>query len=135
MRTLITAFVGGMAASVPAIALFNDVGVSPYRNFDKLLPMASNSIEGLLLFYSLILFLPALGSAIGAKIGGRWAEFHYIYGRGIGGQLFGAIVFGVLMTVIPDLGAAVEGMDTPTQTVVALMAAQVGCTLGTVWGL
>jgi hypothetical protein len=36
------------------------------------------SIESIVLYFLLLWVVPALGSAIGAKIGGRYADFHYI---------------------------------------------------------
>ena len=135
MKTLLFAFLGGMAASAPAVALFNDVGVSPYQNFDAVLARTGTSIAGILAYYGLILFLPALGSAIGAKLGGRGADLHYIYGRGVTGQLIGVIAFAVLLNTMAGLEAAILGLSASTQTVVALATAQVGCTLGTAWGL
>lgn len=135
MKTLLFAFLGGMAASIPALTLFNDAGVSPYLNYEVVLDRMDNSVTSILTYYALILFLPALGSAIGAKLGGRGAEFNYIYGRGVTGQFVAIIAFGLLLNSVTSLGTEVFGMTTQMQTLVALATAQVGCTLGTVWGL
>jgi hypothetical protein len=135
MKTLLFAYFGGMAASIPAFMMFSEVGTSPYRDYDLVLRNMGYSLSAVLTYYALILFVPALGSAIGAKLGGRGVELHYMYGRGVGGQFIGILVFGILLSVLPNLESAVYAMDAPTQTIVALATAQVGCTLGTVWGL
>lgn len=135
VKTLLFAFLGGMAASAPAFALFNELGVSPYQNFDAVLAHIGVSIAGILTYYGLILFLPAFGSAIGAKLGGRGADLHYIYGRGVAGQCIGVLVFAIVLNTTTGLEATILGLSASTQTLVALATAQVGCTLGTVWGL
>ena len=135
MKTFLFAYFCGMLASIPAYMMFNEVGASPYRDYDLVFRNMGYSLSTVLTYYALIFFVPALGSAIGAKLGGRGAELHYMYGRGVGGQFIGAIAFGFLISWLPSLESAVLAMDAPTQTLVVLATAQVGCTLGTVWGL
>ena len=58
-----------------------------------------------------------------------------MYSRGISGQVLFTIGFSILMMSVPAVSNSVEGMTTSMQTVVFLMTSQVGCTLGTVWGM
>jgi hypothetical protein len=134
MKTFVFAYLGGLAASAPAFAMFNDVGASPWRNFEAVYAKTSGSLQSILIYFALIWIVPAFGSALGAKIGGRQAEFHYIYGRGIGGQVAFSLLFTALLTLVPTVGTTVFGLSTPMQTIVFLMAAQIGCAFGTVWG-
>lgn len=134
MKTFLYAYLGGLLASIPAYVMFSNVGASPFRNFDAVMSKIGGSITSIVVYFLLILIVPALGSAIGAKLGGRGAEFHYIYGRGIGGQFIFAILFSLLIMFVPQVGGPVTGFPTSMQTVAFLAFAQVGCTFGTVWG-
>ncbi len=134
MKTFVFAYLGGLLASVPAFGMFNNVGASPFRNLQALDRTVFASLTSVALYFFLLWVVPALGSALGAKIGGRRADFHYIYGRGIGGQVIFSIGFGVLMMTVSTVGSTVDGMSTAMQTIVFLMFSQLGCTLGTVWG-
>ncbi|MFQ5615412.1 MAG: hypothetical protein ACE5GO_03000 [Anaerolineales bacterium] len=134
MRTYLFAYLGGLLASLPAFTLFNEVGASPYRNFDAVMNVIGGSLVSIVVYFLLLWVVPAFGAAIGGKLGGRGAGFRYIYNRGIGGQVLFSIGFTVLMMTVPSVGDAVYAMPATTQTVVFLMAAQVGCALGVVWG-
>lgn len=134
MKTLLFAYLGGLLASAPAFAMFNDVGASPFRNFEALDATIGTSITAVALSLVLVWVVPAFGSALGAKFGGRGAEFHYIYGRGIGGQVAFSISFSLAMMFVPQVQDAVMGLSTSMQTIVFLMVSQIGCTFGTVWG-
>lgn len=134
MKTFLYAYLGGLLASAPAYAMFNDVGASPLRNFDALFNRISGSLWSIVLYFALIWIVPAIGSTIGAKIGGRQADFNYIYGRGVGGQFLFSIGFSILLLTVPNFAGPVYGMQAAMQTLVFLMFAQIGCSLGTVWG-
>jgi len=134
MKTFIFAYLGGLLASIPAFLLFNDVGASPFRNFDAVYSRISNSILSIVIYFALLWVLPAFGSVIGAKIGGHQGDFRRMYGRGIGGQFSFSIVFSILIMTVSAVGTAVLGMPTTEQMIVFLMFSQIGCTLGTVWG-
>lgn len=132
MLTLLFAFIGGMLASIPAFAMFNDVGASPFRNLGA---VQTRSISDILLYFALLWLLPPVGAVIGAKIGGRLAELNYMYRRGVSGQMLFSIGFSLLLMFVDSAWASVSGMPTSTQTIAFLAAAQIGCTLGVVWGL
>ncbi len=134
MKTLVFAYLGGLLASSPAFVMFNDVGASPFRNFEALDAKIGTSLTAIALSLFLVWVVPAFGSALGAKIGGRGAEFHYIYGRGIGGQVAFSIAFSLAVMFIPQVHDAIMGLSTSMQTIVFLMVSQIGCTFGTVWG-
>ncbi len=134
MKTFIYAYLGGLLASIPAFTMFNDVGASPLRNYQALDAQIGTSLTAIIVALATFFLLPAIGSAIGAKIGGRGADFHYIYGRGIGGQVVFAIAFELLVMSNPSVSRHVLPLPIPMQTVVYLMFAQLGCTFGTVWG-
>lgn len=134
MKTFVFAYIGGLLASIPAFGMFNDVGASPFRNLQALERTVFASLTSIALYFLLLWVVPAFGSALGAKIGGRGADFQYIYGRGIGGQVAFSIGFGILMMTVAAVASTVNGLSTPMQTIAFLMFAQIGCTLGTVWG-
>lgn len=134
MKTFIFAYIGGLLASIPAFGMFNDVGASPFRNLQALDRTMFASLSSVALYFLLLWVVPAFGSALGAKIGGRGADFQYIYGRGIGGQVLFSIGFGLLMMTVAAVANTVTGLSTSMQTMAFLMFAQIGCTLGTVWG-
>jgi hypothetical protein len=134
MKTFAFAYLGGLLASAPAFAMFNDVGASPFRNLQALERTVFASITSIALYFLLLWVVPAFGSALGAKIGGRGADFQYIYGRGIGGQVSFSVGFSVLMITVATVSSTVNGLSTSMQTIAFLMFAQIGCTLGTVWG-
>lgn len=134
MKTFVFAYLGGMVASIPAFAMFNNAGASPFINYQALDAQINRSLTSLLIALALVWVVPAFGSALGAKIGGRQAEFHYIYGRGVGGQFIFSIVVSLLVTSTPEVRSMVMGMPLPMQTIVFLMASQIGCVFGTVWG-
>jgi hypothetical protein len=134
MKTFLFAYLGGLLASSPAFAIFNDVGASPFRNLEAVDASIGTSITAVIWSLVLIWVVPAFGSALGAKFGGRGAEFHYIYGRGIGGQVAFSIAFSLAMMFIPQVQDVVMGLSTSMQTIVFLMVSQIGCTFGTVWG-
>lgn len=134
MKAFVFAYLGGLLASVPAFTMFNDVGASPFRNFDAIMSQIGGSLVSVVVYFALIWVVPAFGSAIGAKLGGRVPDFHRIYTRGIGGQVIFSLAFTFLLMGVDSVGNVVFGMPTAMQTAVFLMAAQIGCTLGTVWG-
>ena len=131
MKSFIFAYLGGLIASLPVYTLFNDVGASPYRNFDAVMAQIGGSLISTITYFGLLWVVPAFGSAIGAKIGGRGAEFSHIYRRGIGGQLAFSLGFSLLLMQVATVGDIVLGMPTTMQMVVFLLAAQIGCALGT----
>jgi len=131
MKTLVFAYLGGLLASIPAFTMFNNVGANPFTNPEAI---DTHSIVAIVTYFALIWIVPAFGASIGAKIGGRGADFHYIYGRGIGGQVIFSISFSLLVMGSPEIGEIVLNMTASGQTLVFLMASQVGCTLGVVWG-
>lgn len=134
MKAFVFAYLGGLLASIPAFTMFNDVGASPFRNFDAIMAKIGGSLVAIVIYFALLWIVPAFGSALGAKIGGRGADFRHIYSRGIGGQVAASIGFTLLLMFVASVESAIDGMPTTTQTVVFLMASQIGCTLGTVWG-
>jgi hypothetical protein len=127
MKTLVFAYLSGLLASIPAFTMFNEVGASPFTNPEA---VDTYSILNIVTYFALIWVVPAFGASIGAKIGGRGADFHYIYGRGISGQVAFSICFSLLIMVSPAVTGVVMGLSAPGQTVLFLMASQVGCTLG-----
>jgi hypothetical protein len=135
MKTFVFAYLGGLIGSIPAYAMFNDVGASPFRNLDPVMAAHSGSLLAIIEYFALLWLVPAIGSTIGAKLAGHPYSFQYAYGRGVSGQVIFSIGFGLLMMAVPAVGSSVGAMSTSMQTVVFLMAAQVGCTLGTVWGM
>ena len=134
MKTFIFAYIGGLLASIPAFIMFNKVGASPFQNFDALYSQISNSLVSIVTYFALLWVVPAFGSTIGAKLGGHYGDFQHMYGRGIGGQFIFSIIFSIMIMTVASLGKSVMGMSTTEQMLVFLMASQVGCTLGTVWG-
>ena len=134
MKTFIYAYLGGLVASAPAFAMFNDVGASPFRNFDAVMSEIGGSITSIVLYFILLWIVPAFGSAIGSKLGGSDWNFQYIYRRGISGQFAFSIGFSILMMAVPTVSDTVMDMSTTLQTMAFLMFSQIGCTLGTVWG-
>jgi hypothetical protein len=135
MKKLIFAYLGGLLASVPAYAMFNDVGASPFRNFDAVMAKIGGSLVAIVVYYVLLWIVPALGSAIGAKMGGHAWDFRYCYSRGVGGQFAFSIIFSILIFTVPAVKDVVDNMSTSLQTAALLMFSQIGCTLGTIWGL
>jgi hypothetical protein len=133
LKTFIFAYLGGLLASIPAYRSFDDVGASPFRNLDALDGTMFASLTSTITYLALLWVLPALGSAIGAKIGGSGADFRYMYGRGVGGQVLFSIGLGVLMMTVAVVGNTMGGLSTHMQTIAFLMFAQIGCSLGTVW--
>ena len=134
MKAFIFAYLGGLLASIPAFTLFNDVGASPYRNFDVVYSRMDNSIVSIVIYFALLWVVPAFGSTIGAKIGGHHGDFRHMYSRGIGGQFIFSVGFSLLIMVVTAIGSVVLKMPTTAQTIAFLMFSQIGCTLGTVWG-
>lgn len=98
--------------------MFNNVGASPFRNFEALDAKIGTSLTALALSLFLVWVVPAFGLALGAKIGGRGAEFHYIYGRGIGGQVAFSLP-SVAVMFIPAVHDAVMGLSISMQTIVS----------------
>lgn len=135
LKTFIFAYLGGLLASTPAFLLFNDVGASPFRNFDAVYMQMENSILSIVAYFALLWIVPAIGSTIGAKIGGHHGNFRYMYSRGISGQFLFSVGFGLLITFVSAVETVVLGMPTTAQTLTFLMVSQIGCTLGTVWGV
>jgi hypothetical protein len=135
MKTFLFAYLGGMIGSIPAFAIFNDVGASPFRNFQAVNSHLGSSIENILLYLALIWIVPAFASSVGAKIGGHPVNFQWIYGRGISGQIIFSIAFSLLIAFVSSVGSVVLGWPLSQQTIAFLMAAQLGCTLGVVWGM
>lgn len=70
MKTLIFAYLGGLLASSLAFAMFNNVGASPFRNYEALDAKIGTSLTAIALSLFLVWVVPAFGSALGAKIGG-----------------------------------------------------------------
>ncbi len=132
MLTLLLAFIGGMLVSIPAFAMFNEVGASPFRNLETVQQLGG-SITDIILYFALIWLLPPVGAVIGAKIGGRSAGLHYMYRRAVGGQILFSIGFSLLLTLVGSAWMSVSGMPTRMQTLAFLAVAQIGCTLGVVW--
>lgn len=130
MKTFLFAYLGGLLASAPAYAMFNDVG----HNAQALDARIGTPITAVVIALGMVWVIPAFGSALGAKFGGRGAEFHYIYGRGIGGQVAFSLAFGLATIVMPQVESAMMGLSASMQTIVFLMVSQIGCTFGTVWG-
>jgi hypothetical protein len=135
MKTFVFSFFGGMIGSIPAYTLFSDVGASPFRNFQAVNSKIGGSLENVLLFFALIWLLPAFGAAFGAKLSGHPIDFQWIYGRGIGGQVVFSILFHLLLVFVCSVDHTVTGLPLSQQTIVFLMAAQLGCTFGVVWGM
>ncbi|MBU0490227.1 MAG: hypothetical protein KKA73_22675 [Chloroflexi bacterium] len=134
MKAFVFAYLGGLVASIPAFTMFDDVGASPFRNLDAIMAKIGGSLVSTIIYFTLLWIVPAFGSAIGAKIGGRGVDFRHVYSRGIGGQVAFSIGFSLLLMVVASVESMVSGMPTTMQTVVFLMVSQIGCTLGTVWG-
>ena len=135
MKRLIIAYVGGILASIPAFAMFDHVGASPFRNFAAAQDAVGSSLSSIVFYFALIWVVPAIGSTIAGKIAGHGAPFNYMYGRGVGGQIAFTIGFSLLMMVVPGFNAWVMGLAIPMQTIAMLACGQVGCTLGTIWGM
>jgi hypothetical protein len=132
---LLVAYLGGMLASIPAFAMFDHVGASPFRNFAVAQDAVGTSLSAVLFYFALIWAVPAVGSTFGAKLAGHPAGFRYMYGRGLGGQFAFSIGFSLLIMAVASFGAWVMGLPAPMQTLAFLAFSQLGCTLGTVWGL
>lgn len=135
MKAFIYAYLGGLLASIPAFLLFNDVGASPFRNFDVVYQQVGNSVVSIVSYFAMLWIVPAIGSTIGAKISGHYGIFRYMYGRGVSGQFLFSVGFSILIMAVSAVGNVVLGMSTTAQTLVFLMFSQIGCTLGTVWGV
>lgn len=135
MKTFIFAYLGGLLASMPAFTIFNEVGASPFRNLDAVMAKVNGSLVSIVIYFICLWIVPAFGSAIGSKLGGSGWDFQHIYRRGIGGQFAFSIVFSILLAAVPSVGNTVLGLSTASQTTVFLMFSQIGCTLGTVWGV
>ena len=78
MKTFLYAYLGGLLASIPAFTMFNDVGASPLRNYQALNAQIGTSLTSMIVALATFFLLPAIGSAIGAKIGGRGADFQSV---------------------------------------------------------
>lgn len=124
-----------MLASVPAAGMFTNAGVSILDNAGVFAILDRMDISSLIQFYGALLLLPPVGSAIGAKIGGRMAEVQYMIGRGIGGQVIAFLCLGFIFSSLPGLESNINALSISGQTIATLMLLQVGCTLGTVWGI
>ena len=135
MKTFIFTYLGGLVGSIPAFTLFNNVGLSPFSNYQVVNSKIGNSLEQILLDLFLIWVVPAFGAAIGAKLGGHAYPFYWIYGHGIGGQVVFSIGFGLLIVFVASINHFVFGLPPTQQTIVFLMASQAGCTLSALWGM
>ena len=135
MKKFVTAYLGGLLASMPAFTMFNDVGASPYRNLDAVMSKIEGSLESLVIYFALLWVVPAFGAAFGSKVGGSGWDFRHAYSRGIGGQVAFSIGFTALLVAVPSIGKTVFGLSTSSQMAVFLMFSQIGCTLGAVWGM
>jgi hypothetical protein len=135
MKTFIFTYLGGLAGSIPAFTLFNEVGADPFKRFQAVDSQIGSSLVNILFYFALIWIVPAFCASIGAKISGHPIDFRWIYGRGISGQVAFSIAFTLLVAFVQSVGNTVLGWPPSQQTIVFLMAAQVGCTLGVVWGM
>jgi hypothetical protein len=134
MKIFVFAYLGGLLASIPAYGMFNDVGASPFRNLDAVKALRGDSLMEIIIYFALLWVVPAFGSTVGAKLAGHPWDFQHCYRRGIGGQVVFSIGLGVLMLTVPAVAGFMASLSTPMQTAAFLMFAQIGCTLGTVWG-
>jgi hypothetical protein len=135
MKKLFIAYLAGMFGSIPAYLIFNNVGASPFRDLDAVSGARAGSLSAVCTYFVLIWLVPAFTSALGAKIAGCPATLRACSTRGVGGRVLFSIGLSVLMMFVNSIGAAVGGLATSFQTIVFLLFAQLGCTLGTVWGL
>lgn len=134
MKKYIFAYLAGLAASIPAFTMFGNVGASPFRNFDAMMSHLGGSISSIIIYFALIWAVPALGAAIGAKLGGCGYGFQHIYGRGIAGQFAFSILFSLLIMFVPQVGNPVLSYTPSVQTIAFLMFSQIGCSISANWG-
>lgn len=135
MRTFLFAFLGGMLASIPAANMFANAGIGMMDNAGGMAMVNRLDLAGVIQFYTVLLLIPPIGSAIGAKLGGQWAGVHYMIGRGIGGQLTAFIILTIAFMQFPEFEASIRALSPTGQTIASLALMQIGCTLGTVWGV
>lgn len=135
MRAFLFAFLGGMVGSIPAANLFASFGASIIDNATTMSMLDRFDLGEIILFYGALFLIPPIGSAIGAKLGGRGAEVHYMIGRGIGGQFIAFIFLTIAFNQFPGFEASISTLSANGETIVTLMLMQIGCTLGTVWGV
>ena len=135
MRAFLFAFLGGMLASIPAASMFAQYNASPLDSGNSMSMLNRLNLVELLQFLSVLFVIPPIGSAIGAKLGGRGAEVHYMIGRGIGGQFTAFFVLTIVFIQFPGFEADVLALSRSGETIASLALLQIGCTLGTVWGV
>lgn len=135
MRTFFLAYIGGMIASIPIGVIFTNAGIGMLDGAGGLSMLNRMSLAEIIQFYGLMFLVPPIGSAIGAKIGGRGAEVHYMIGRGVSGQIMAYFVLLIIFLQFPGFEATLIALTPNGQTIAMLGLLQIGCTLGTVWGL
>jgi hypothetical protein len=135
MRTFLFAFLGGMLASIPAANMFAQFNASILDSGNSMSMLNRLDIAELLQLLAALFLIPPIGSAIGAKLGGQWAGVHYMVGRGTGGQLTTFIILTIAFMQFPEFEASILALSLNGQTIASLALMQIGCTLGTVWGV
>jgi hypothetical protein len=135
MRAFLFAFLGGLLASIPAASMFAQYNASILDSGNSMSMLNRLDMGALIQILVVIFLLPPIGSAIGAKLGGQGSSVHYMIGRGIGGQLTAFILMTIAFMQFPEFAANIRALSPTGETIASLALMQIGCTLGTVWGI